>query len=51
MTDKKEPCAHPRMCPEADDFTTRVKTQKLALESPPPADLLAGRPGKKAKNE
>ncbi|MDT8899629.1 hypothetical protein [Anaeroselena agilis] len=40
MADKQQPCAHPRMCPERDDFTARVKTEKLALEPPPPADLV-----------
>lgn len=40
MADENQPCAHPRMCPEQDDFTARVKTQKLSLEPPPPADLV-----------
>lgn len=43
MADDKQPCAHPRMCPEQDDFATRIKTQKIALEPPPPADLLPRR--------
>lgn len=39
MPDKKAPCAHPDNCPQDDSFTERVKTRKLALDPPPPADL------------
>jgi hypothetical protein len=39
VADKEHPCAHPDICPAADDFAARVKTEKLALEPPPPADL------------
>jgi hypothetical protein len=45
MTDKKAPCGHPDICPENDSFAARVKTDKLALDPPPPADLVAG-PGR-----
>ena len=40
MPDERQPCAHPRMCPEQGDFADRVKTRKLSLEPPPPADLV-----------
>ncbi len=45
MADEKEPCVHPRMCPEQNDFAARVKTRKLSLEPPPPADLVSRPPG------
>jgi hypothetical protein len=44
MTDKGGDCAHPRMCPEEDSFAGKIKRDKLALEPPPPQDLV--KPGK-----
>ncbi len=41
VTDKKAPCGHPDMCPEDDSFAARIKTDKLALAPPSPADLVS----------
>lgn len=43
MTEKAEDCAHPRRCPDDDSFFEKIKTDKLALDTPPP-DLLVKPP-------
>lgn len=46
MTTKKaENCGHPQLCPEGN-FRDRIKTDKLSLAAPPPAELVKTGKGK-----
>lgn len=40
MVEKAKKCSHPQMCPDKDLFQEKIKTQKLALESPPASELV-----------
>lgn len=40
MTDRPADCSHPRRCSGSFPFTDKIKTDKIALDPPPPGVLV-----------